>query len=294
MWMAGGVWSKMAIKEYVQVKSVQDVVQLISDSSKTSQIISGGVGIALQRKDGFLNCDLLIDISRVEELKTVAKVNINGRFYLHLGATLSLYQTACNEYVKSEFPLLEKVLLECCDPARRNAYTLGGRFATKIPVGMLLPTLCALDATVVVIDHGNMKKVSVLNWLTSEEFEEPFLITAILIPTGQKIVYSLMDVKRRNYPGEILVGVLVTSNETQSSQAENIKIFGSVDKYGVVNLVNVADYLNGKFLTSRLILQAEELTNQYLRNIWGDDEDALYRKRVLSALVSRCLNQMYL
>ncbi len=94
MWMAGGVWSKMAIKEYVQVKSVQDVVQLISDSSKTSQIISGGVGIALQRKDGFLNCDLLIHIPRVEELKTVAKVNINGRFYLQLGAALSLYQAA--------------------------------------------------------------------------------------------------------------------------------------------------------------------------------------------------------
>ncbi len=106
--------------------------------------------------------------------------------------------------------------------------------------------------------------------------------------------YSLLDVKRRNYPGEIVVGVLVTSYETHSSQADNIKIFGSVDKYGVVNFVNVADYLNGKSLSSKLILQAEELTNQQLRNIWGDDEDALYRKRVLSTLVSRCLNQMYL
>jgi len=284
----------MAVKEYIHVNSIQDIIRLVSDSSKTSQIISGGVGIALQKKDGFLNCDQLIDISRVDELKTISKVMINNKQFLQLGTALTLFQTARSEMVRSELPLLEKVLLECCDPARRNAYTLGGRLATKIPVGMLMPTLCALDSIVVVIDHGDTKEIPILNWLNTEEFDEPYLITAIRIPIGTKYNYALLDVKRRNYPGEIVAGILVASIETQSDHMNSFKIYGSTDKYGVVNFENVADYLKGKSLSPDHIHQSEVLASQQLRNIWGEDEDALYRKRVLSVLVSRCLIQMCL
>jgi len=294
MWMAEGVWYKMAVKEYVYVENVSDAINLISDTTKTHQFIAGGVGIAAQRKDGFLDCDQIIDISRINELKCEEKVSIEGRSYLKLGSVLSLNQAALSKFVKNDFPFLERILLESCDPARRNAYTFGGRLATKIPVGMLLPALCALDSQVVVLKNGDSKNISVLDWLSSEFIEEPYLITAVLIPYQSKIIYSILDVKRRNYPGEIVAGALVTTHETQSNLIENIKIFGSVDKYGLVSFPIVAEFLNGKIISSDLLRQAEEMTDQQIKNNWGNDEDALYRKRVLTALVSRCLNQVLL
>jgi len=292
--MAGGVWYKMAVKEYVHVESVTDAIGLMSDTSKTHQFIAGGVGIAAQRKDGFLDCDQLIDISRISELQSEEKVSFEGKSYLKLGSVLSLNQISLSENVKKDFPFFARALVESSDPARRNAYTLGGRLATKIPVGMLLPALCALDTVVDVNKNGNSNKISVMDWLSSEIIEEPYLITAVLIPYQSKINYSILDVKRRNYPGEIVAGVLVTTHETPTKMIENIKIFGSVDKYGLVSFSNISEFLNGKNISSDLIRQAEELASQQISNNWGNDEDAQYRKRVLSALVSRCLNQVFL
>lgn len=294
MWMAEGVWYKMPVKDYVYAETIQEIIHQFSDSSKTHQLIAGGAGISQQRKDGFLDCDVLVDISRVQDLKKIAKVDLDGQQYLQLGSGLSIYQAACDEKVKKEFPLLAKVLLESCDPARRNAYTLGGRLATKIPVGMMFPALCALNALVMVRKNGMDQKVLIVEWLKSEIFEEPFLITSVLIPIGSKIIYQLMDVKRRNYPGEIVVGVLVTCNDSANKQLDHVNIFGTVDKYGVVGFEKIADFLNGKNLTGELIAQAETLTDQQMKSSWGEDADALYRKRVLTALVTRSLNQLLL
>jgi len=293
-WMAGGVWFKMAVKEYIHVENVNDAIDLISDTTKTNQFIAGGVGIAAQRKDGFLDCDQLIDISRISELQSEEKVSFEGKSYLKLGSVLSLTQISQSEYVQNDFPFFARVLVESSDPARRNAYTLGGRLATKIPVGMLLPALCALEVVVDVLKNGISNKISVVDWLSSEIFEEPYLITAVLIPYQSKINYSILDVKRRNYPGEIVAGVLVTTRETSSKLIENIKIFGSVDKYGLVSFSNISEFLNGKNISSELVRQAVELADQQITNKWGNDEDAQYRKRVLTALVSRCLNQVLL
>ncbi|MHB8135461.1 MAG: FAD binding domain-containing protein [Anaerolineaceae bacterium] len=284
----------MAVKEYIHVENVNDAIDLISDTTKINQFIAGGVGIAAQRKDGFLDCDQLIDISRISELQSEEKVSFEGKSYLKLGSVLSLTQISQSEYVQNDFPFFARVLVESSDPARRNAYTLGGRLATKIPVGMLLPALCALDAVVDVLKNGISNKISVVDWLSSEIFEEPYLITAVLIPYQSKINYSILDVKRRNYPGEIVAGVLVTTRETSSKLIENIKIFGSVDKYGLVSFSNISEFLNGKNISSELVRQAVELADQQITNKWGNDEDAQYRKRVLTALVSRCLNQVLL
>ena len=293
-WMAGGVWFKMAVKEYIHVENVNDAIDLITDTTKTNQFIAGGVGIAAQRKDGFLDCDQLIDISRISELQSEEKVSFEGKSYLKLGSVLSLTQISQSEYVQNDFPFFARVLVESSDPARRNAYTLGGRLATKIPVGMLLPALCALEVVVDVLKNGISNKISVVDWLSSEIFEEPYLITAVLIPYQSKINYSILDVKRRNYPGEIVAGVLVTTRETSSKLIENIKIFGSVDKYGLVSFSNISEFLNGKNISSELVRQAVEMADQQITNKWGNDEDAQYRKRVLTALVSRCLNQVLL
>jgi CO/xanthine dehydrogenase FAD-binding subunit len=293
MWMAGGVWFNMAVKEYIHVDTVQEAIRRISDTSREYQLIAGGAGIAQQRKDGFLNCDVLVDISRVKELTRIEKVSLNDMAHLKIGSGTSMSQAASDEWVERDFPLLADVLRTCCDPARRNAYTFGGRLATRTPLGMLFPALCVLKAQVLVQKDEKQTMLPILDWMGPEVLEEPYLITAILIPYGPKPVHALLEVKRRSYPGEIVAGVLAAVNDAQSKIAENVQIFASVDKYGLVSFAEIAEALNGKMMTSDLIQATQERTKKQLEKAWDETEDAQYRKNVLTALVSRCLNQIF-
>lgn len=280
----------MAVKEYVFATTINDITQKLTDTRVASQLIAGGVGVAGQRKDGFLDCERLIDISRVPELKQTEKVSVNGIPHFKLGAALSLGQTAGLEETQSAFPLLRQALCESSDPARRNAYTLGGRLATKVPVGMLFPALSALRAQVEIQSGGSSALVPVSQWLTTYFAEDAYLITAVLLPITPAPEYAMLDVKRRNYPGEIVAGALAACGADRC----DVRVYGSVDNYGLVPFDDTAQYLNENGITPQTVAQVEDLAALRLKNLWGADEDAQYRKRVLAALVVRCVNTLFL
>ncbi|PKO15465.1 MAG: hypothetical protein CVU39_11165 [Chloroflexi bacterium HGW-Chloroflexi-10] len=292
--MVGGVWFNMAVQAYIHVKTVAEALQYLSDPDKSSQIIAGGVGIADQLHNGFLNDDQLIDISRIAELKLVEKIDVHGEPYLKIGSVLNLNSVANLDEVKDEFPVLAKALKESSDPARKNAFTFGGRITTKIPQGMLFPALCALNTLIVIKTIQSERMIPILEWLKSEPMEIPFLITSVLIPYTLKPSWVMQDVKRRNFPGEIIAGVLIAANKEETGFAENLRIFGSVDNFGLVTFELVENYLNGKKITKELLRQTEEVISSQLKNNWGLDEDAQYRRRVLTALITRSLEHVFL
>lgn len=282
----------MKIKEYIYANSLSEAIHQITDTQKTSQIISGGALIASQLRSGYLDCDQLVDISRIAELKAVAEVSSNGYTYLQLGAGLSLSSVEKLAIVAEKYPLLQKALRESSDPARRNAYTLGGSIAARLPKGMLLPVLCALNSQIVFLTRYSERSIPIINWFASPMQEKMGIITAILIPQQKVNSWVIKDVKRRNHPGEIVVGALTALTQFERQPDPQVQIFGSVDTYGLVDFSAIASSLDGKNLTNTVLEEAEVQVKAMLKNQWGLEEDAAYRIRVLGTLVKRCLKEL--
>ena len=64
----------------LRVKTVEETLNFLADPDVNSKVLSGGVSITLQLRNGNLNCDRLIDVSQVDELKSIQSVTLNGEF----------------------------------------------------------------------------------------------------------------------------------------------------------------------------------------------------------------------
>lgn len=282
----------MTLKEYIYANSVDQTLKLLSDPQVSSQLIAGGAVISAEIRSGLFNAERLIDISRVPALSTVEMTSANDEEYLSLGAGLTIQRAAHHDLIRRHFPLLQKVLLESCDPARRNAYTFGGILAKRVPRGMIIPALCAMGALVVIKHLGREEIIPLVTWMSERPEDDNFVISELLFPTGFRLDWEVQTVMRRNYPGEIVVGVLAARDLNTSNTAQVIRLFASVDSFGLLDLTDFCENLKEHSITEDYLSILESRIDSQLKNSWPDDNDANYRIKLVTTLVKRSLLQL--
>lgn len=284
----------MGIQNYVYAESIEETIVYLLGEEKNNRIISGGASITPQLRSGLFDCDTLIDISRVEGLKTIESVNIKDQDFISIGSALNFNQIIKNKEIQEKFPLLVKVLFESSDPARRNGYTFGGRLALKKARGMILPILIVMDALIVTQDGTSEKIYYSDDWLHKSFKPENVLITAILLPIPQKPLWVVKDAKRREAPGEQVAGMVITADQITEDGMSNLRISGTVEKRGLITFAGIESILEGKKPSIELFDRVGELLNNPHKTISKKNEEELYQAQVLSALLKRCLKALFL
>ena len=235
----------MGIQKIHRVFSVDEAIQSLCDAQYFSRILSGGVGITLALRNGKLDCDQLIDISGIKALQTVEDIFMDDVAYLKLGAGFSLRQLEKNTKLQSAFPNLAAVLAAATDPARRNAFTLGGRLASRRCPGMVLPALAALDALVVTQNKSGEIVTPIMTWLHEDQENRMDLITAVLVPKVALPVWEMEQAKRRQMPGEMVAGVLV-AGDLSDGKVRDLRLVSKVDTSGVQRWTALEQLVIGK------------------------------------------------
>jgi CO/xanthine dehydrogenase FAD-binding subunit len=291
--MGEGAWFEMTLKTITPVQSIEEAVHLLNDPAQTSQVLAGGAGISMALRFGRLGCDRLIDISGVVPLHQVELVQVEKQPYLMLGTGLSLSQLEKHPLIQAEMPHFAEVLHGSSDPARRNAYTLGGRLAARRNTGLLFPVFAVLDAVVVIVNTSGETRVPVLDWLDAGQTESQGLITAVLIPHVRPVFWQCEEVKRRQMPGELLAGVVTTAAAFADGAPLDLRIATYVEGWGVIRWERVEQRLNGQAASDSLFQQAADELVSLLEMRWGNDADTRYRLQVLPALMFRCLKKIW-
>jgi CO/xanthine dehydrogenase FAD-binding subunit len=292
MSMVEGAWYSMSNLSVVRAESVQETLDLLAESNLQSKVLSGGVSITLQVRNGNLNCDRLIDISKIEELHTIQPVTVKGKPYLQIGAGLSLSHVAKNPQTDTKFPGFVSVVKNSCDPARLNAFTLGGLLAVKRNAGNLFPALAVLDSLVQVKYTTGEKLIPVMEWLKQVEKESAQLITAVLIPDVPQSGWVVKEVKRRQMPGELIVGLVMSAVIQKSGSPSDLRLASVVDQFGVQRWTAIEEKVNQNIAAKESFQTILDEFEIQLQMRWGDELDAQYRRQVLRALISRSLNEI--
>ena len=124
-----------------------------------SKIIAGGTDLTIAMHEGEVCPDILIDVSRTEEMRRISESG--GKIVI--GAAVTFTEAENDPTIKKYFPSIARAASGVGSKQIRNRGTIGGNLANASPAGDMLPPLTALGARVVTVNSKNEIKRRTVN-----------------------------------------------------------------------------------------------------------------------------------
>jgi carbon-monoxide dehydrogenase medium subunit len=159
----------LAEVEYARPSTVEDAVRLLS-AHDGARALAGGQTLTNVMKARAAAPDVLVDLNRLEELRTISRA---GDGSLELGAMVTLSELIRSSEVAEARPILGEVASQIADVQVRNRGTIGGNICSNDPTNHLPPLVAALGATMTVRGVEGERTV------TSDEFFLGVYMTAV-------------------------------------------------------------------------------------------------------------------
>jgi carbon-monoxide dehydrogenase medium subunit len=130
---------------YARAGTLPDLFRLWAEAGPEAKLLAGGQSLLATLAFRLSEPALLIDISRLAELKGIAA---SGNT-LRVGALTTHADLGSSDLVRRQAPLLAETVPLIAHPAIRNRGTIGGSLAYADPAAELPACCVALDATIV-------------------------------------------------------------------------------------------------------------------------------------------------
>jgi carbon-monoxide dehydrogenase medium subunit len=154
--------------EYARPSSVDEAVRLLA-SHEGARALAGGQTLVNVMKARAASPDVLVDLSRLDELRSIT---VSGET-LNLGAMATYTQIMASSEVEVSRPILAAVAAQIADVQVRNRGTIGGNICSNDPTNHLPPLLVALGASMTIRGADGERTVS------AEEFFLGVYLTAV-------------------------------------------------------------------------------------------------------------------
>jgi aerobic carbon-monoxide dehydrogenase medium subunit len=137
---------KAAAFNYLRATSVPHAIALLNEHAEEAKLIAGGQTLMATLNMRLSNPALLIDISRLDELRAITLTDTA----LRIGALATHRDIERSPLVATHAPLLAQAAPHIAHIAIRNVGTLGGSLAFADPAAEWPVCAVALDATIIV------------------------------------------------------------------------------------------------------------------------------------------------
>jgi carbon-monoxide dehydrogenase medium subunit len=154
---------------YARPDNVAQALQLMA-STDGAAALAGGQSLVNVLKHRVASVGLLVDISRLEELRTI---DVTSDGSLEIGACVTYDELDRSEEVRSVQPLLAYVASRIEDQQIRDRGTIGGNCCLSDPTNNLPPLLVALGATMMIDSQNGGREVP------AEDFFKGYFVTAV-------------------------------------------------------------------------------------------------------------------
>jgi len=140
---------------YVSAKDLAHAVALLGEHGAKAKILAGGTDLLVELKHALHNPEIIVDISRLRELKNIA-IAEDG---LHIGAAVTNAALMSSPIIRRMFPAMVDAAHSIGAMQTRNLGTLGGNLVTCVPSMDSGPTLMALEALVTVASAAGQRRM---------------------------------------------------------------------------------------------------------------------------------------
>jgi aerobic carbon-monoxide dehydrogenase medium subunit len=183
---------------YVRAATLAEVFQLWRDAGPEARLLAGGQTLLASLAFRLSEPSVLIDISRVHELRGIQPSGTAIR----VGALTTHAELGRNELVRQHVPLLVEAVPLIAHPAIRNRGTIGGSLAFADPAAELPACCVALDAVIVARNAADERRIPAAQFFTGlygTALKPNELITAVEFPLAKAGERStILELARRS------------------------------------------------------------------------------------------------
>lgn len=185
----------MSITEILQPRSIDQVKSYLSELNH-AKILAGGTDLMLDINSGKINCNYLVSLNKVNELKRIKDYG----HHLVIGSMVTFADLKNLPYIQSKLGAVR----DCADfmgsPQIRNVATIGGNIANAVPAADILPCLMCFDTALSITGSGGTRVVKLTEYFKSYsllKLKDNELITDIII-NKENGVSGFYKLGRRN------------------------------------------------------------------------------------------------
>ena len=273
--------------DYKIANSVAQALQLLKESKGGARIIAGGTDLMVDIGLGKFSPELLVDISRIPELQAISLRD----GYLVIGSAVTHNALIANPDVQAYAPALVTAVKTIGSKQIRNAGTLAGNVIAAHPEADGAMALTALGTMVEIASESGVRTIPVEEMYngkggsTLDSTKE--LVTAILVPCGEKKAASFIRIQLRNAMAPPILSTCVCV-EMEGDQISTARISMSPVDMVPKHAAAAEAYLKGKPLNTQTVEEATKLALEDahpLDNPFRGSKE--YQLQVLPVLIKR-------
>ena len=282
--------------ELVTAKDSRHAVALLAELSASAKVrvIAGGTDLMADLHFSSHVPDVIVDISRAEDLKNIAMTGEG----LSIGALVTHTQIMRSPLIRDMFPALVDAAHTIGAVQTRNLGTLGGNLVTGVPSMDSGPTLVALEAVVSIAGPAGRRQVPLAEfWLGPRKtvLKPDELLAEIIIPK-QNLSKPTHFLKFGLRKGQALALVNVAAS-FRVDWGKNVFVapriaLGAVAPK-VIRALKAEAYLEGRTVTPEAMAEAGRVAVGDAKPISDFRASAEYRKDLVAVLTKRALEGAY-
>jgi CO/xanthine dehydrogenase FAD-binding subunit len=282
--------------ELFSAKDSRDAVALLAKHSITSKVkvIAGGTDLLADLKFSSHSPNVVVDISRAQELKSIV-VTDDG---LRIGALVTHSQIMRSPVIQEMFPALVDAAHTIGAVQTRNLGTLGGNLVTAVPSMDSGPTLMALEAIASVEGPEGRREVPLTDFFLGPRktvLKADEILAEIVIPKrnlGKPTHFLKFGLRK----GQALALVNSAASfwvdwDKHTFVAPRIGLGAVAPK--VIRATQAEAFLEGRKITPEVMAEAGLIAASDAKPISDFRASAGYRKNLVAVLTKRALEGAY-
>jgi CO/xanthine dehydrogenase FAD-binding subunit len=148
--------------EYHAAHDLKEALELAEQFGPRKRFVSGGTDLMVRLKEGLVKEDVLVDLSRVAELRFIREES----GVVHVGAGATHTDISTSSIVRQHGRALALAASRVGGTQIRNMGTVGGNVANASPAGDAIPALIVLDAVVSIASRTGTREVPIIDFFT--------------------------------------------------------------------------------------------------------------------------------
>ena len=276
-------------QEYVQPKSLEQALNLISNTEIRFRIIAGGTDLILELESGNIpEPEILVDITRIPSL---ANISLEDDI-IHIGPLATHNHIVASKLLRKIAAPLVQACWQIGAPQIRNRGTVAGNILTASPANDTITPLIAMNASVVLKSSSSERIVNLTDFFLGVRktvIRNDEILTDILVPAlkaNQKGAFYKQGLRKAQAISVVNAAVVLSfDNETIKNASITL---GSVAPT-IIHAYKAEEFLHGNSLSAETIEQASKIAAESATPIDDIRGSAKYRSHITEICVKRAL-----
>jgi CO/xanthine dehydrogenase FAD-binding subunit len=275
---------------YKSPNSIEEAIALLWEADGKAKIIAGGTDLVIGLRNGDQNPQLIIDVTRIEELRKIEE----KKGTISIGAAATHSEISSSPLIKKCAKVLSDAASEIGSPQIRNLGTIGGNIVNASPAADTLPPLMVLNAIGVVVSKEGEKEVPIYQ-LFKGPYETSLKPHELLVRvTFQKLSSGMRDsfvrLARRDAMAIARMSVaIILDMEKRKKRIKDIRIAAGSVTPTPQRFLEAEDLLRGKSPDEETLQRASYKVSETMINRTGIRASTPYKRPVIEALFMRAI-----